>query len=213
MPAEDRRPLKTRGTAWAQALAKRLTQWGLEPNHISCLSMIFALLGGICLLGGEYNPGLLWVTAACIQLRLLCNLMDGMVAIEGGRQTPTGPFFNEFPDRVADVFLVVPLGYILFHAWMGWAIAVLVLFTAYVRALGASLGQPQDFCGPMAKPHRMAALTIGCVLGAVESWTFHTSVVLTLTAWVLLLGTAATVARRSVNLVVRLKEAAEKDPS
>jgi phosphatidylglycerophosphate synthase len=41
-------------------------------------------------------------TAACIQLRLLCNLLDCMVAIEGGKSAPTGALFNEMPDRFAD---------------------------------------------------------------------------------------------------------------
>ena len=50
-------------------------------------------------------------TAACVQLRLLCNLLDGMVAIEGGKSTPTGALFNEIPDRLADALFLVPLGY------------------------------------------------------------------------------------------------------
>ena len=33
------------------------------------------------------------------------------------------------------------------------------------------LGQPQDFCGPMAKQQRMAVLTAACVVGAAE-WLF-----------------------------------------
>ena len=50
-----------------------------------------------------------------------------------------------------------------------WRIAGLILaallaaICAYVRLLGGSLGQPQDFSGPMAKPHRMAALTLACL--------------------------------------------------
>ena len=32
-----------------------------------------------------------------------------------------------------------------------------------MRALGASQTGKHDFCGPMAKPHRMAAATLGCL--------------------------------------------------
>ena len=46
--------------------------------------------------------------------------------------------------------------------------ALAAAVTAYIRVLGGSLGLPQDFRGPMAKPHRMAVLTIACVLGAFE---------------------------------------------
>jgi CDP-diacylglycerol--glycerol-3-phosphate 3-phosphatidyltransferase len=42
------------------------------------------------------------------------------------------------------------------------------VLTAYVRALGGALGQPQDFSGLMSKPRRMALLTAAC-LGAVAT--------------------------------------------
>jgi hypothetical protein len=33
MALEDRRPLKTRSAGWAGSLAKKLTQWDVEPNQ------------------------------------------------------------------------------------------------------------------------------------------------------------------------------------
>lgn len=190
--------------AWAITLAQTLTRWKWTPNQISCLSILVALLGGISMLGGAYVPSLFLAAAVFIQTRLLCNMMDGMVAIEGHHQTPIGPVFNELPDRIADVFLLVPLGYVIHQPWVGWAIAALALICAYVRALGASLGQPQDFSGPMAKPHRMAMLSAGCLAGAVEAWVTHTEWLLSLTAAVLLLGTAWTIVRRTRNLTRHL---------
>ena len=92
--------------------------------------------------------------------------MDGLLAVEGGLKSPTGELFNEIPDRIADALILVPLGYAgktdLTIA-LGWTAACGAIFTAYVRALGASLLQKHDFCGPMAKPHRMAAATLGCL--------------------------------------------------
>ena len=44
------------------------------------------------------------------QLELLCNLLDGMVAVEGGLGGPTGPLWNELPDRIADSVFIVALG-------------------------------------------------------------------------------------------------------
>ncbi len=112
------------------------------------------------------------VAAACIQLRLLCNMMDGLVAVEGGRKTPTGDLWNEAPDRIEDSLFLVAAGYAAAGvAWgplLGWAAALLAMATAYVRALGQSLGLPADFRGPMAKPHRMALLTGAALLAALE---------------------------------------------
>ncbi len=85
---------------------------------------------------------------AAIQLRLLCNLLDGMVAVEGGRGSPVGALYNEFPDRVADTLLIVALGYAAGAGWLGWAGALAAAFTAYVRVFGGRFGQAQDFAVP-----------------------------------------------------------------
>ena len=42
-----------------------------------------------------------------MQLRLLCNMMDGLVAVEGGLKSKAGDLFNEAPDRIEDVILLV----------------------------------------------------------------------------------------------------------
>lgn len=206
MPYKDRHRLKIRNHAWAVALATKLSKWNVEPNHLSCLGVLFALFGGVCLLGGEYSPALLLVAAVCILGRLLCNMMDGMVAIagDGQGQTAIGPLVGDVSNRLADVCLLVPLGYAIGHAWIGWAIALLALLTSYVRVFGVSLGQPQDFSGPMAKFHRMEALAAGCLVGTLEGWVTHTTWALALTAVVLLLGTAGTVVLRCVTLGQRL---------
>ena len=109
--------------------------------------------------------------AVCgMQLRLLCNLFDGMVAIEGGFKTKAGEIFNELPDRFSDAFIFIGAAYSMPEfAWtyeLGWAAAVLAVVTAYVRALGASMGAGQQFIGPMAKQQRMAVMTATCVVGA-----------------------------------------------
>ncbi len=170
----SRRSLKSRDTRWAHALAGWLARSGLKPNAISLLSVLFAAGAMACfMVAGDQTSttGTLgaWLGAlACIQLRLLCNLMDGMVAVEGGKGSPVGAIYNDAPDRVADVLIMVGAGYSgagdpgvvkLFHVIpMGWCCAVVSVWTAYLRVLGASLTGKHDFRGPMAKQHRMAVL-------------------------------------------------------
>jgi phosphatidylglycerophosphate synthase len=111
----------------------------------------------------------LFIAAALFcQLRLLCNLFDGMVAVEGGKGEADGPFWNEFPDRVADVFIFVGAGYGIGAPALGFAAAAFAVLTAYVRELGRANGAPSDFSGPMAKQHRMATITLAAVLSAFE---------------------------------------------
>lgn len=157
----NRRPLRSRQTGWAAALARLLLKTRVTPNAVSLYGIGFAAAGAACFVLASHWP-LLWLTGALfVQLRLLANLMDGLVAVEGGRKSPTGALYNEFPDRIEDTLLLVAAGYGAGMPIFGWAAAVLALGTAYVRALGGAIGLPQDFCGPMAKQHRMALLTLG----------------------------------------------------
>ncbi|KSV68412.1 CDP-alcohol phosphatidyltransferase family protein [Sinorhizobium sp. Sb3] len=169
----DRRPLASRNTRWAQAIARRLASMNVTPNRISQASMLAAAFAGLAFwLTGETQDGVrvtLFIAAALFcQLRLLCNLFDGMVAVEGGKGEADGPFWNEFPDRVADVFIFVGAGYGIGAPALGFAAAAFAVLTAYVRELGRANGAPSDFSGPMAKQHRMATITLAAVLSAFE---------------------------------------------
>lgn len=100
-----RRPLRTRDTRWATATARWLARIGLRPNQISIASIGFGALAGAAFVavGFVESPpvrAIFYVAAACgIQLRLLCNLFDGMIAVEGGFRTKSGEIYNELPDR------------------------------------------------------------------------------------------------------------------
>lgn len=163
--ASDRRPIAARSTGWARRAASALVRRGITPNQISVASIGFAALGAGAMLTN--HPAGLIVAALMIQARLLCNLFDGMVAVEGGRHGTLGALYNEFPDRIADSLLLVAAGYAVGMPAWGWSAALLAALTAYVRAFGASLGNDHDFRGPMAKQHRMAVLSAGCVLQAI----------------------------------------------
>lgn len=164
---DARRPLRSRGTAWAGWLARRLSSSNITPNQISLASIGFALLAGLFLLRPDAIAALI-AAALCIQLRLLCNLMDGMVAVEGGKASAVGPLYNEIPDRIADSLILIGLGYGLDLPALGWLAALVAAITAYIRTLGGALGQDQDFRGPMAKPQRMALLTVACIVACFE---------------------------------------------
>src|SRR3954451_4685221 len=117
MTAEtSRRPLKVRERTWPRQLAFALVRRGLTPNQISVASAVISAIGAAALwLAGRWSDGresiAFLISAGCIQLRLVCNLLDGLMAVEGGLKTKSGEIFNEFPDRVADVLLLVCAGY------------------------------------------------------------------------------------------------------
>jgi phosphatidylglycerophosphate synthase len=217
---DNRRPIKSRQAGWALRAAAALADANASPDLISAASFAFAALGAAMLLGAgmveiaALRAALLIGAAACIQLRLVCNLLDGMVAVEHRLRSTSGAIWNELPDRFSDVVLLAAAGYcaagghILFAVELGWACASLALLTAYLREFGRGLGFAADFSGPMAKPQRMAALTIACVVSAFEPLWGWRGQTLTIALAIIALGTAFTAFRRTRTLARRL---ADKD--
>ena len=205
MSDENRRPLTSRNSAWAARLASWAVAREITPNQISQASMGFAALGfflyAMSTQGSVVQFLALLLAAATLQARLVCNLIDGMVAIEGGKGAKDGPFWNEAPDRVSDLLFFTGAGLAAGRPDLGLLAAALAIATAYIRELGRAEGFPPDFSGPLAKPQRMAVLTAGTVLAAL----YATEWTLTITLWIVVAGTAATVVRRSWTLIQRLK--------
>ncbi len=205
----ERRPIASRNSKLAIRFARYLADRGVSPNRISQASMVFAAMAGLAFWmsglteGPFYAPSLLAAALGC-QFRLLCNLFDGMVAVEGGQGEPDGPFWNEAPDRMADALIFVGMGLGSGSAVLGWATAAVAIGTAYVRALGSELDLPTDFGGPMAKPQRMALATasalIAIPLPAIFGWP-----ILGLVLWIILLGSGVTILRRSRVIIGSLK--------
>jgi phosphatidylglycerophosphate synthase len=201
-----RRPLKSRDTKWASAIASWLARAGVRPNVISVAGTFFSALAGVCFWFAGHSElnwhwSVLLILAVCgMQFRLLCNLFDGMVAIEGGFKTEAGEIFNELPDRFSDAFIFIGAAYsVPYFVWtheLGWSAAVLAVITAYVRALGASMGAGQQFIGPMAKQQRMALMTAACLVGAFAPLWPLLARIIPLALALVVIGCVATIFRR-----------------
>ena len=210
-----RREIRSRSSWWAPRTARWLKERGVTPNQVSIASMFFgAAAGGAAILGAQQTTtaaiaGTTVLALAMILGRLLCNLFDGMIAVEGGLKTKSGEVFNEVPDRLSDTFVLVGVGYAITSvSWaptLGWIGACAALFTAYARVLGGALGLKQHFSGPMAKQHRMAVTCAGLALGAVERIVLHTDRVLLVALLVIAAGSLVTTARRLARVVAELE--------
>lgn len=207
---KNRRPLASRQTGWAAALTKRLAATSVTPNQVSMASMLVSAVAGAAFWASGYADGaariaLLLAAALFCQLRLLCNLLDGMVAIEAGKSAADGAFWNEFPDRVADIFIFVGAGLGAGVPALGWAAAAFAVLTAYVREHGRACGAPADYSGPMAKQHRMAVMTAAAVMSVFAPVWSGFGAVLVLALWVVALGSAVTAIRRAARLIAHLR--------
>ena len=98
-----RRPIAVRSRAWSLALSRAALKLGLTPNAVSLLSVVFALLAMCSLIwSGRAEPEsrTMWLllAAGSIQLRLLCNMLDGLDAL--GIGIITSPEVLQLPDDV-----------------------------------------------------------------------------------------------------------------
>ncbi len=205
----DRRPLKIRSMLIFQKTAKYLGDKNITPNQISVASVFFAALTAICLVffpyvESSFNWVLLLLAIFFIKMRAACNILDGVLAIECGKTTPSGKMFNDIPDRIADPLVLVAAGYAIFDLFslaymLGWLAGIMAVMTAYIRVLSASLGAPSDFSGPMSKVHRVTLLTIACFLTIFEGIFWQQGYIMAFTLIIITIGCFITCYRRALS--------------
>lgn len=142
------------------------TNWsvriGIPPDAISYLSIIAAFFAAFCLWKAKDQLWLLIVAALFCYVRLWFNMLDGMVAVAGGKACLRGEIVNDLPDRISDVIIFAGVAHSgLMNPVIGYWAAIFSLLTAYVGILGQAIGQRREFGGVMSKPWRMVALSIG----------------------------------------------------
>ncbi|MEL7033790.1 MAG: CDP-alcohol phosphatidyltransferase family protein [Pseudomonadota bacterium] len=207
----SRRPIKQRDSGWAKWIAAFLGKVGFTPNQVSIASMVFGGVAGALLfvssdLGPVYRTIALFSAVLACQARLLCNLFDGMIAVEGGKSTADGPFWNEFPDRVSDVLILAGAGYGAGIPELGWAAGAIAILTAYVRELGHANGLAPDFAGPLAKQGRMHLISLGAIVAIFDAnWAYsYNALAIALAA--IIFGSVLTVINRCRRMVNSLKK-------
>ena len=211
---KPRRQLATRRAGWAVGLARWLARRGVRPNAVSIAGIGFAAVAGLAFalvpdLDGAARAAALVAAAAGIQLRLLCNLLDGMLAVEEGLQSKTGDIYNEVPDRMADIVILLGAGYsardLAYGVTLGWAAALVAVMTAYIRVFGGSIGATQHFIGPMAKQHRMFTLTVATLLAVGETLAGRPARSIRIGLAIILAGSIVTAIRRIARIAAEVK--------
>ncbi len=212
----QRRPIAARETKAAKWLATWLVRRGVSPNAISVGSLIAGLSAGgaLACTGLEwFQPAGFLAAALLVQIRLMCNMLDGVVAIEGKVTSPVGELYNELPDRFSDAAILIGAGYGAGgEPTLGYVAACLAILTAYVRALGNQAGAHQEFCGPMAKPQRMATITVAALYAGLTPGALQPGIgpegrwsVLSWALAVIVIGEVATVYRRLRRITLTLR--------
>jgi hypothetical protein len=122
--------------------------------------MLAAIAAGLAFhsTGHSLDPTqrILWFGGGLLcQLRLFSSLFYGT--------TPAvrHEIYNEIPDRISDAAILIGLGYSYGgDVVLGFAAALTSVFVSYVRAMTASIGAPNEYYGPMARPQRTTLVTV-----------------------------------------------------
>jgi phosphatidylglycerophosphate synthase len=213
-PKTDHRPNNYR---LFHFMALYLVKWNVSPNEIACFGLVFSGAAGLCFMKAysmngletQIHYNLLVVAAVCILLRLLCNMLDGMMSSELRQKSLNGELFSEIPDRLSDLSIFLGAGYFADQFWPGalnlaWGTCLLALLTAYIRTLGELLTGIRDFNGVMSKHHRMFIMAAAALTTQLEThFTLpHYAVVIALA--IVALGSAGTSVYRLLRLNQRL---------
>ena len=217
-PALERRPLNARDLPVFHRTAHALAAAGITPNMISVAGLLVCLTGGMALMATswvehELAQRLLWLAGAvCIVLRGAANVLDGVVAVETGQASAVGQLYNEVPDRISDAAALIGAGYAVGgDVTLGYAAALVALFVAYVRVMGKIAGARQEYCGPMAKPHRMFVITAAALCGALAPIDWQLTMtwcgwgVMGLGLWIVIIGGLLTSVRRLARITAALE--------
>lgn len=174
-----RRPIPGRKHGASIALAKLCVRAGVTANAVSIIGLVAATIAGASLAATSWSApaaasiphwALYLAAALLIPVRLVCNMIDGLIAVEMEERSRTGELYNEIPDRLADVAVLVGAGYAAGSLpWLGYVAGMLALLITYIRALGRGLGFPSDYRGPMAKQQRMVLVMLASAALAVLS--------------------------------------------
>jgi phosphatidylglycerophosphate synthase len=158
----SRRPIAEVFRAATRPAVRWCVRAGVHPDVISYGSILASVLAGIGFAYSRRWPVLLLISPLFLFVRLWFNMLDGMVALEGGKASLRGEILNDLPDRISDVIIFAGVAHSgLCHLASGYWAAIFALMTAYVGLFGQAVGVRREFSGIMSKPWRMVALAAG----------------------------------------------------
>jgi phosphatidylglycerophosphate synthase len=167
----SRRPIARMFRRTADAATNLCVRLRVPPDAISYSSIVAALLAALCFWKSGGHPWLLIIAPLLCYLRLWFNMLDGMVAVAGGKASARGEIVNDLPDRISDVIIFTGVAHSgLMDPVIGYWTAILSLFTAYVGLFGQAIGGRREFGGIMSKPWRMVVLSLGAWTMFVHIW-------------------------------------------
>lgn len=144
-------------------LAKSM-KW-VDPDILSYLALVIALLTGWSIFLAPSNNTLLILVIFLTFLRMTLNTLDGVIAIERGKTSLSGEIVNALPDRYADIFVMLGIAFSSYcNIYIGCVAAISVLLVSYSGMLGKAIGVNWQHHGPLGKVERLILIIAACFL-------------------------------------------------
>jgi len=147
-------------------IAKKLSD--VNPDLISWLALIFALLSGISyFLSSTY---LVLLGGIFLGLNSLFDALDGKIAKMADKASIRGDFLDHTLDRYADIFIIsgIILGS-LCRLWIGFFAILGVLMTSYMGTQAHAVGVTRNYGGIAGRADRLALLIITTIIFVIFS--------------------------------------------
>ena len=185
--------LKPASQAVVRPLERLAVRTGISADALTLLAVPVAALGGACLALSGPAPWLLLAVPLLAALRLILNLLDGMVARSTGSTHPMGEVWNELGDRLADVLFIGGLAFVPgVDPRLAMSAVVAALLASYAGITSRAAGATRQYGGVMSKPGRMVALGVAAPVAFVTG----DSTWLIIAAVVICIGSLVTLAQR-----------------
>lgn len=155
--------LKPRFQALLRPVTGTLHKGGVTANQVTLLACAVSVAVGVLVAAKAAAAWVFFLIPAWLALRMAFNAIDGMLAREFGQASRLGAYLNELCDVLSDAALYAPFALLPgSNAWLVGTVILLSAMSEMTGVLGAALGGPRRYDGPMGKSDR--ALVFG-VLG------------------------------------------------
>ncbi|MGI6471901.1 MAG: CDP-alcohol phosphatidyltransferase family protein [Candidatus Methanomethylophilaceae archaeon] len=133
----------------------------VNPNYISWLALILALVAGIVMYRSFSLVWLLIPGAALVLISGYFDALDGKVAKLAGKASRRGDYLDHVFDRYADVLMI---GGVAVSGWcnpyLGMVALVGVLLTSYMGTQAQAVGAPRLYAGLLGRADRVVLMTL-----------------------------------------------------
>jgi len=159
-----------------------------DPNTLSWISLIFAILAGISFavskrpelmfesifIEGLKTPPFLLIGVLFIFLNALFDAVDGKVARLTNRTSKQGDLLDHVLDRYADIFII---GGITFSGYcderIGFIAIIAVLLTSYMGTQAQALGCGRNYGGLLGRADRLMILLFAPIIQYLVIFSYH----------------------------------------